>query len=351
MRPAAERHPVHAEGQRHVGLPHLARKLVRAVRRPFEWLLASLVVWLIPRLSRRRVLRLARGIGTLGYRLCGRLRRIGLANVRAAYGDRLSAREARAIVHGSFVTGAIVLCDLFWFSREPARRIRAHVRAVPGSEQLIGIAPHIVATAHFGNWEMLGKALGVFGAPLTSAAAPVKNAVVDRMLGGLREDTGQQIIPREGAIRGLLRALRAGRRIGLVLDQNVKPEQGGHWVPFFGLPVPVSNAAASLCLRTDAPIVVWFCRRTNDGDYELRGRRLDPEPGQAAGEQAVDSLTRRVVAAIEQAIREEPGQWLWTYKTWKYIPAGCPEAERYPFYARELGGESEVGSRKSEIGS
>jgi KDO2-lipid IV(A) lauroyltransferase len=41
-------------------------------------------------------------------------------------------------------------------------------------------------------------------------------------------------------------------------------------------------------------------------------------------EQNVLETTQRCQAAIEQAIREHPEQWLWMHRRWKRRPPGAP---------------------------
>jgi lauroyl/myristoyl acyltransferase len=48
---------------------------------------------------------------------------------------------------------------------------------------------------------------------------------------------------------------------------------------------------------------------------------------------AVTELTRRITEELEHVLRARPEHWLWTYKRWKYVPAG-DDPERYPFYRR-----------------
>ncbi len=283
------------------------------------------------------MLGLARRLGAAAFRVARRDRRIALANLDLAYGEMLSAAEKLDIARGSFMAMARTLLDVLWLSRDGATRLRQWVR-IPESllARLSSGRPHILVTAHLGNWEALGQALTLAGVPLMSVAAPLANPAVDRLFLRLRERTGQIIVPREGAVRPLLRHLKQNGKVALLLDQNTKPKEGGVFADFFGRPVPVSAAPAVLALRTGAEICFGYALPLDDGAYEARLTGVI-EPAKSAGTptpEAVEALTRRIVALTEEAVRRNPRLWLWSYKRWKYIAPGRSR-EEYPFYAHE----------------
>ena len=163
------------------------------------------------------------------------------------------------------------------------------------------------------------------------------NPGVDRVFNRLREMSGQKVIPQQGAVRELIKILRQGKKIALLLDQNTKPAEGGIFVDFFGLPVPVSSAGAALAERTDAEIVMGFCLPQPDGSYRGHLRALlspTPLPGEDK-KQALTRLTQEITRQIEAEIRSNPGNWLWMYKRWKHVPPARSRQE-YPFYAKNL---------------
>lgn len=304
------------------------------LRQGFETVSAFLACLWVPLLPRRAVILLAHVAGTAGYFLCPRLRAITLANLEAAFGERLSVRQRRRIARRSFTHFGQVALDLFWFARWPHRRLTRWVRVDPTFRYLQEAGTSIAVTGHIGSWEVLGQAAALHGAAAMSVAAPLPNPYLHRMLTRMREQTGQKVVLQDGAIRKLFSTLRKGGRVALLLDQNTKPKEGGVFVPFFGLPVPVSSAVAELAVRTGARIVPAYCRLEPDGAYRIFAR----PPICAPADANVTDVTAQIAAALEQAIREDPGQWLWMYKRWKYRPDDTVPAERYPFYSKRLGG-------------
>ncbi len=310
--------------------------MLRTLRRPFEYAAARLALAVLPRLKRRTILRLSRGLGYFAYGSSAHQRRIAMANLRLAFPDQ-SAEEHRAILIKSLQSFSLAMLDIFWLARDTSARIKAMVQFDPEFERAI-LKPgaQICLTAHMGNWEVLGLSVSQRGYPLASVAAPIKNPWVDQLFNELRRLTGQRPIPKQGALRALIKTLRNGDKIALVLDQNVKPVHGGVFVDFFGLKAPFSAAAAQLARRTGAPLLAGTCLADDDGIYHTppvlhisQDGLPDTEP------EAVLALTQRVAHALETLIRQHPTYWLWTYKRWKIRPDGEDPA-RYPYYTRPL---------------
>lgn len=311
---------------------HSSKKVLFAV----ETLLTRLGLVVLPVLPRWAVLACAHCAGFVAYCFAPQQRRITLSNLDIAFGDTMAPGAKRRIARRAFYTTALVIIDLFWFSRNMEQRVRRYVALDPVLRKHIYTKPVIGVTAHFGNWELLSKALGVHGFTHVAAAMPLANPDVDAIIGLGRSIPGVEIVARQGAIRGLLRSLRQGKHVALLLDQNTKPEEGGLFVGFFGLSIPMSTAAAVLSERTGAPVLPIFCRANANGSYTIYSLPpLQREELAQAGPNIIHTTTQAIATLFEQEIRAHPDQWLWMYKRWKYIDPDWP-ASAYPFYAKPL---------------
>lgn len=303
----------------------------REARRPFETAAFRAGLAVVPRLPRRAVLVLAWIGGNLAFLLDRRGRQIGLANLDAAFGPARNTAEKKAVLRASFITMTRTFLDVIWFGTRSGERLNRYIELDSSMNPLLCRKNQICITAHFGNWEVVGQIMALRGFPFHSIAMPVKNPDIDRMLIARREVTGQQIIPREGALRKLLGVLRGGGKTAFLVDQNTKESEGGIWVNYFGLPVPVTPAPAALAAKTGSEIFIGFCAPLRGGRYRVYITETI-QPPESAGEETTRELTQRILSAIEQEVRKHPEHWLWTYKRWKKIyRSGNPE--RYPFYA------------------
>ncbi len=178
----------------------------------------------------------------------------------------------------------------------------------------------IIVTGHLGNWEMGGAAMAAFGLPLDVVAQRQMNPLFDRDLNATRARLGLRVFRSSHAVRPLLRALREGRAIAFVADQNVR--RGGVFVDFFGVLASTARGPAVLALRTGAPVFAAALTRKSGGrGYELGFERIRIE---ASGD--VEEDTRRLTAAhtraLERMVRAAPDQYFWFHKRWKTRPPG-----------------------------
>ncbi len=176
-----------------------------------------------------------------------------------------------------------------------------------------------VLTAHLGNWELLSLASRLTGIPASIVVRPLDAPVLDRVARKLRRATGVDIIDKREAVRPILKALRAGQMVAILLDQNATRRESV-FVPFFARPTSTSRSIALLALRTGTPIVPLFIRREPDGSHRITCRAPIEPPRDLSGDEAVVELTARGTRAIEAAIRETPDQWLWMHGRWRTRP-------------------------------
>lgn len=212
-----------------------------------------------------------------------------------------------------------ILCDTH------ARDLVQRLENAPG--------PMIVVTPHLGSWELFGHAMSLAGIPCAAVAHPLRNPHLDRMILRARQVNGMKILSSAGAARSMVRELRHGTHIGILIDQNTRPREGGVFADFFGLPVTVTRAVATLARRLgNVGMLVAACVREN-GRFVIRCRELPQSPADYASDEA---LVQALVAANEDLIRAYPEQYVWAYKRWRYIPpdASSEQRGRYPFYAR-----------------
>ena len=174
----------------------------------------------------------------------------------------------------------------------------------------------LVATGHFGNWELSAFAHAYLTAPMHIVVRPIDNARIDALVEHRRELSGNCAIAKKDAARGILRALAAGDAVGVLIDQNTTPDQGV-FIDFFGVKACAGSAFVKLAHHSGAAVVPGYALWSEKEERYV----LHFEP---AVEMTGDVLedTQRVHARLEAAIRKYPDQWLWIHRRWKTRPPG-----------------------------
>ncbi len=287
------------------------------------YLAARVVVGVCQAFGVEQSYRFADLLAALLYRLDKRHRRVGMENLRLAFGDRYSEKRRDAIVRGVFRHFCRMLMEILHIPRKlHPTTWRDRITLVghePVVDRLLKGGPVIMLTGHFGNWEMAGYLFGVFGFPPHSVARTLDNPHLDRFLRSFRERTGQKMIPKKGGYEQMLDVLRNGGVLSFLADQDAG--QNGLYVDFFGRPASTHKAIALLALEHNAPVVVGYARRIGPGfRYEV-GCDAIIEPGEFTGtSDDVKLLTQRYTAALERIIRRDPDQYLWLHRRWKHQP-------------------------------
>ena len=175
----------------------------------------------------------------------------------------------------------------------------------------------VFLTPHMGCFEITAQGLAArYGAeygPITVLYRPARQAALAPVIETARRREGLETAPTTLAgVRQMIKALRAGRAVGLLPDQ-VPPDGMGQWVPFFGKQAYTMTLAARLVLQTGAtPMLVWGERLPRGQVFRLRFEPLS-EPLSADLDTAVAQINRE----MERLIRQCPQQYLWGYGRYK----------------------------------
>jgi Kdo2-lipid IVA lauroyltransferase/acyltransferase len=280
-------------------------------------LLLAPVAWTLAHLPARLGLWLGRRVGDLAWIVLAPRRAVALDNLRLAFRAERGSGELRHIGRRSFQhlgMNLVEACVLMFRPSDVLLR-RMEIDGLEHLKDAVGQGRGVLLlTAHLGNWELLAAAHPLTGLPLSVVLRPLDQPQLGRVVERLRRRTGAELISKRRALRDVLDALRRGRMVGILLDQNATRAEG-IFVPFFGTLASTSRSLAVLALRTEAPVVPVFIRRLEDGRHLIEVRPLLPPP-----EGDVVALTACFNETIEAAIRRAPEQWFWLHRRWKTRP-------------------------------
>jgi len=197
--------------------------------------------------------------------------------------------------------------------REAKQRLEIVVQGDPEVFRKTG-KPAVFVSAHLANWEICAGAGIQQDVPVTAVYTQLQNPGMDRMLYRARQGLGCGLVERKNAARELVRCLKQGTSIGLIVDQRV---DSGEPVPFFGRDMLTSITPAQLALRFDCELIPTQVQRMQGARF-----RVIFHPAVKADDETADDhtkalqMTQKINTLFEAWIRERPHEWMCTKRRW-----------------------------------
>jgi len=299
----------------------MSKTLVKMVKDGAVFATARCAMSMLQMLPWRRGREMAGWCGDLFYLLDRPERkRLAAANLRKAF-PGMTGPASRALLRQVYSGAAQGLLDALQFIRLAGRRPDADLFEFEGFEpleKLRGESGIVFATAHFGAWEVAGAALPRGGYPVWSMMRGFRNTFADKHIRDMRRATGARMLEKHGALRHIIRLLRQGEHVALLIDQDAR--RHGIFVEFFGRPACTTPAPASLALRTGAPIAFGYARRIGPERFRIVIDDVIVPNQDADTQQEILRITQRLTSDLERLVREHPTEWLWLHRRWKTKP-------------------------------
>ncbi|MEI7925145.1 MAG: hypothetical protein WCI61_02975 [Chloroflexota bacterium] len=287
-------------------------------------MLHFLALWLLVRIGGVIPLavldRIAGAAGSGAWWASRRIREVTRDHMRHVLGPDDTAHNIDRAARECVRTAAHGYAEFAHLHRLSPTVVRSRITSTDGIEALAAAHAEgrgvIIVSAHLGAPEVISHAAPTFDVDMAGVAEPLRPQRVHDFVQAMREVTGVQYF--SATLAGLREArahLGRGGALGILVDRDVL--HTGRPYAFFGERALMPTGAVELARRTGAPIVAVWCYRAADaGRYRLVARPV-PLP-EATGVRAtdVDSGMRAVLAALEAAIREEPGQWFPLVPVW-----------------------------------
>ena len=175
--------------------------------------------------------------------------------------------------------------------------------------------PIIVTTAHFGQWEIFGLAVAAHFGPSSVLGRKLDSSVMDKILRANRAQFDVELIDKNGGAKDILKALKARRIVGILVDQNTAPKDGMK-VQFFGKDVLHTPAASVLAQKTNALIINAFIYQKGENLNEICFEQpIDISTFDK--EEAVQKATQMQCSACEAMVRARPEEYFWFHQRFK----------------------------------
>ena len=279
------------------------------------YLLYRAGIWLLTLLPLPVLFGTGQVAGTLAWLISRKYRTLALRNIRIAFGDELTTKEARRLVRRHFQRlGANLLCSVK-ITQMPIEKILERIE-LTNFEHLEDPfrqkQPVVLLLSHVGLWELSAQLLPHIIPEYRKSTIyqRLKNPFIDRHVRAARARFGLEVFERSEGFGKAIELLRNGGGIGILCDQHAG--DGGIWTPFFGRIASTTPLPALLARRTDAQVRAMAVNTSGFARW-----RAIVEPPLTGHAPSIESLTARVNEIIERQVRRAPEDWFWVHDRWK----------------------------------
>ena len=249
------------------------------------------------------------------YHMSKRRREITKENLKNAFPDKsqsdieLLSKEVYISLSETISEILFMLADTFDIDEAVINKEEALDRLKALQEE--GTVGRIVMTAHFSNWELAAHFLAKHGYPMLAVGREGDNQEIDQRLTlPFREKYGNRSVYKKRAAIAILKTLKRGDIVGVLIDQKVSREDGVK-VQFFERDVYTTSIVAIMKQKLNVMVVPIFLPRVGRGKYKL----IVGDPIRENSD--VTTMTQCYNDAIEEVVRAYPEQWFWMHNRWK----------------------------------
>ena len=297
---------------------------IRILKRIKNWIIYRLIllaIGIVDRLPRQRVLNLGVFLGKVSYFLLSGARRQTIENLKVAFKSKDQSQLKKLATEvfenlGKNAVDAIKLRNANW---EQLKHI-VEVDGISYFDQAYRLGRGLVAlTGHIGNFELIPTYFSQAGYKVSVVGRELYDKRLDKLLLEARFKAGIQTIPTTAQSKEVIRALKSGRALGVLVDQDSFRVRG-IFVDFFGRPAKTPIGPFLLARRMNSPIMPLAITRKEDGNYRIIIKEEIRSQSQADKDKQIAELTQKGTGFLEEVIREHPSQWAWMHRRWASKP-------------------------------
>lgn len=175
---------------------------------------------------------------------------------------------------------------------------------------------YVFVLGHQGNWEWCGPAFASYGiGTLYGIYHPLSNSFFNWLMIKIRTRHGMKLVPMNQVMRGMAKLKEEFAGMAFIADQTPAPETA-FWTTFLNQETPVFVGTEKLAKRFNFPVIYASNTKVKRGYYHIEFKLLSANPSATTNGWITEQHTR----FLEQDIRANPANWLWSHRRWKHKP-------------------------------
>ncbi len=288
--------------------------------------LACLLMKAVATLSFKQARGLGKLVGKCLWRFNASAAKVTKENIGYAFAE-LSTTEKSALAHTSVIQSSQTFAEMGKVWLEDDQWLMASVTETENKERLDALLAEergvILLAPHLGNWEVLGRYLGIVCPVITCMYQPVQLRAMDDMVKDARSKNMIMAPTDKRGVMQLMKALKNNEIIGVLPDQ-LPLGGGGEFADFFGKPALTMTLIRQLQQKTNSAVIMAFAQRIDTG-FRVIFMEPDPSIYSENKDEALLGLNR----SVEMCVHRAPEQYQWEYKRYRRQPNGMPRPYRF----------------------
>jgi len=195
------------------------------------------------------------------------------------------------------------------------RKQKSHI-FIKGEENLFQIKkqnkPVIFISGHFANFELMSMEITKKNIDLATIYRPLNNFFLNPLMEFIRRRyvCPNQIKKGINGVRDTVKFIKKKYSIALMIDQRVSE---GEKIDFFGNLALTTTLPAQLSYKFGLDIIPVYIEREDNDNFTIEfQKRISSKDFKNKLE-----LTLKLNKTLEEMIKKNPGQWIWTHNRWK----------------------------------
>ncbi len=216
-----------------------------------------------------------------------------------------------------FMNQGDILVDTIKYAYMSDDEIRAKV-VVEGKENLDEALSTgrglMMFTGHIGNWEVLSHISRLLNIEFCVMADIRKDERLESIIDNLRARSGATILPPKGKALMLIKELKKGRTIAMIIDQRGR-RRDGILCNFFGMPALTNPAPAFIAIKGGSLVLGAYIVKLH-GTYHIHIDKAVDSADFGVGHDAIQDLSDFMHTWVEKVVDRYPDQWFWLHSRW-----------------------------------
>ncbi len=172
--------------------------------------------------------------------------------------------------------------------------------------------PVIFISGHFNNFELMAMQIEKLGIDLAAVYRPLNNKFLNPLMESIRKKyiCKKQIKKGISGTKELLLNFKKGTSIALMIDQRVSE---GIKVDLFSKKALTTTIPAQFIKKFEAKIIPVHIERINIEKFNITFQ----DPIKFSKDSSIESITSKLNNLLEEMIKKNPSQWIWSHNRWK----------------------------------